>query len=206
MTKISDTDMLLERNSVTGDTAIHFSLALCPQKCRNLCREPSFSITGGWKSSCASCSVNPWFSAVQEFQFRLAPCVLFYIRQLVWFYCIQNVDSWGAFQSLMIEKLDSRMKTDFFKISSFPDKFSNKYQIKVSINTNIWISLNPLILFHRCLLYSQVYLSQFLLFFHLLFSVFSSLPNLKILDGVPKLPEDCSPPDTSFFPRMCTVL
>ncbi|XP_046780209.1 leucine-rich repeat-containing protein 46 isoform X1 [Gallus gallus] len=36
--------------------------------------------------------------------------------------------------------------------------------------------------------------------------VFSSLPNLKILDGVPKLPEDCSPPDTSFFPRMCTVL
>ncbi|XP_015727496.1 protein tilB homolog isoform X4 [Coturnix japonica] len=36
--------------------------------------------------------------------------------------------------------------------------------------------------------------------------VFSSLPNLKILDGVPKLPEDCSPPDTSFLPRMCTVL
>ncbi|XP_031470450.1 leucine-rich repeat-containing protein 46-like isoform X2 [Phasianus colchicus] len=36
--------------------------------------------------------------------------------------------------------------------------------------------------------------------------VFSSLPNLKVLDGVPKLPEDYSPPDTSFFPRMCTVL
>ncbi|XP_048811104.1 uncharacterized protein LOC125697658 isoform X2 [Lagopus muta] len=36
--------------------------------------------------------------------------------------------------------------------------------------------------------------------------VFSSLPNLKVLDGVPKLPEDYSLPDTSFFPRMCTVL
>lgn len=47
MTKISDTDMLLERKSVTGDAAIRFSLALCPQKCRNLCRELSFSITGG---------------------------------------------------------------------------------------------------------------------------------------------------------------
>ncbi|NXV88069.1 AN322 protein, partial [Calonectris borealis] len=29
--------------------------------------------------------------------------------------------------------------------------------------------------------------------------VFSSLPNLKMLDGIPKLPEDCSPPDTRFF-------
>ncbi|XP_053842456.1 uncharacterized protein LOC128812224 isoform X3 [Vidua macroura] len=37
-------------------------------------------------------------------------------------------------------------------------------------------------------------------------SVFSNLPNLKILDGIPKLPEDCSPPDVSFFFRMCTIL
>ncbi|XP_075273498.1 uncharacterized protein LOC104334448 isoform X2 [Opisthocomus hoazin] len=36
--------------------------------------------------------------------------------------------------------------------------------------------------------------------------VFSSLPNLKMLDGIPKLPEDCSPPDTSFFFKMCTIL
>ncbi|XP_053807941.1 protein tilB homolog isoform X3 [Vidua chalybeata] len=36
--------------------------------------------------------------------------------------------------------------------------------------------------------------------------VFSNLPNLKILDGIPKLPEDCSPPDVSFFFRMCTIL
>ncbi|RLW00656.1 hypothetical protein DV515_00008559, partial [Chloebia gouldiae] len=31
--------------------------------------------------------------------------------------------------------------------------------------------------------------------------VFSNLPNLKILDGIPKLPEDCSPPDVKFFYR-----
>ncbi|OWK60558.1 hypothetical protein RLOC_00011856 [Lonchura striata] len=36
--------------------------------------------------------------------------------------------------------------------------------------------------------------------------VFSNLPNLKILDGIPKLPEDCSPPDVKFFYRMCTLL
>ncbi|XP_041898328.1 uncharacterized protein LOC121671147 [Corvus kubaryi] len=36
--------------------------------------------------------------------------------------------------------------------------------------------------------------------------VFSNLPNLKILDGIPKLPEDCSPPDVRFFYRMCTIL
>ncbi|NWT42031.1 AN322 protein, partial [Chroicocephalus maculipennis] len=36
--------------------------------------------------------------------------------------------------------------------------------------------------------------------------VFSSLPNLKMLDGIPKLPEDCSPPDTRFFFKMCTIL
>ncbi|XP_062459175.1 uncharacterized protein LOC134155725 isoform X1 [Pezoporus occidentalis] len=36
--------------------------------------------------------------------------------------------------------------------------------------------------------------------------VFSSLPNLKMLDGIPKLPEDCSSPDISFFFKMCTIL
>ncbi|XP_017689084.1 PREDICTED: uncharacterized protein LOC108506513 isoform X2 [Lepidothrix coronata] len=36
--------------------------------------------------------------------------------------------------------------------------------------------------------------------------VFSSLPNLKMLDGIPKLPEDCSPPDIRFFYKMCTIL
>ncbi|XP_027541666.1 uncharacterized protein LOC113968885 isoform X2 [Neopelma chrysocephalum] len=36
--------------------------------------------------------------------------------------------------------------------------------------------------------------------------VFSSLPNLKMLDGIPKLPEDCSPPDIGFFYKMCTIL
>ncbi|KAM3669363.1 uncharacterized protein LOC132077775 [Ammospiza nelsoni] len=36
--------------------------------------------------------------------------------------------------------------------------------------------------------------------------VFSNLPNLKILDGIPKLPEDCSPPEVRFFYRMCTIL
>lgn len=118
MTKISNTDTLLERNGITGGATIYFSLAPCPQKCRNLCREPSFSIAGGWKLSCASCSVNPWFSAVQEFQCRPAPhrMLSFTIRQLVWFYSIQIVDSWGAFQSLMIQKLDSRMKTEIYKL------------------------------------------------------------------------------------------
>ncbi|XP_027751944.1 uncharacterized protein LOC114063692 isoform X2 [Empidonax traillii] len=37
-------------------------------------------------------------------------------------------------------------------------------------------------------------------------SVFSSLPNLKMLDGIPKLPEDCSPPEIRFFYKMCTIL
>ncbi|NXW56126.1 TILB protein, partial [Eurystomus gularis] len=36
--------------------------------------------------------------------------------------------------------------------------------------------------------------------------VFSSLPNLKMLDGVPKLPEDCSPPEIRFFFKTCTIL
>ncbi|XP_071422715.1 protein tilB homolog isoform X2 [Pithys albifrons albifrons] len=36
--------------------------------------------------------------------------------------------------------------------------------------------------------------------------VFSSLPNLKMLDGIPKLPEDCSPPEIRFFYKMCTIL
>ncbi|XP_061227671.1 leucine-rich repeat-containing protein 46-like isoform X3 [Neopsephotus bourkii] len=36
--------------------------------------------------------------------------------------------------------------------------------------------------------------------------VFSSLPNLKMLDGIPKLPEDCSSPDNSFFFKTCTIL
>ncbi|XP_008948077.1 PREDICTED: uncharacterized protein LOC103782081 [Merops nubicus] len=36
--------------------------------------------------------------------------------------------------------------------------------------------------------------------------VFSSLPNLKTLDGIPKLPEDCSPPDIRFIFKMCTIL
>ncbi|XP_063264307.1 protein tilB homolog isoform X2 [Prinia subflava] len=36
--------------------------------------------------------------------------------------------------------------------------------------------------------------------------VFSNLPNLKMLDGIPKLPEDCSPPAVRFFYRMCTIL
>ncbi|XP_030349392.1 uncharacterized protein LOC115611124 isoform X3 [Strigops habroptila] len=36
--------------------------------------------------------------------------------------------------------------------------------------------------------------------------VFSSLPNLKMLDGIPKLPEDCSPPDIRGFFKMCTIL
>ncbi|KFV78062.1 Protein tilB, partial [Struthio camelus australis] len=36
--------------------------------------------------------------------------------------------------------------------------------------------------------------------------VFSSLPNLKTLDGVPQLPEDCSPPEINFLSKMCTIL
>ncbi|KAM9542864.1 uncharacterized protein ACIB01_010942 isoform 1-T1 [Guaruba guarouba] len=36
--------------------------------------------------------------------------------------------------------------------------------------------------------------------------VFSSLPNLKMLDGIPKLPEDCSSPDIRGFFKMCTIL
>ncbi|XP_053929898.1 protein tilB homolog isoform X2 [Cuculus canorus] len=36
--------------------------------------------------------------------------------------------------------------------------------------------------------------------------VFSSLPNLKMLDGIPKLPEDCSPPDIRVFFKVCTIL
>ncbi|XP_074048826.1 acidic leucine-rich nuclear phosphoprotein 32 family member B-like [Macrotis lagotis] len=35
--------------------------------------------------------------------------------------------------------------------------------------------------------------------------VFSSLPNLKILDGVPKLPEDHSLPEMSLFSKMCII-
>ncbi|CAM9333782.1 unnamed protein product [Bubo scandiacus] len=36
--------------------------------------------------------------------------------------------------------------------------------------------------------------------------VFSSLPTLKMLDGIPKLPEDCSTPDIRGFFKMCTLL
>ncbi|EMP39840.1 Neuroserpin [Chelonia mydas] len=36
--------------------------------------------------------------------------------------------------------------------------------------------------------------------------VFSNLPNLRTLDGVPKLPEDCPPPEISFRSKMCTIL
>ncbi|XP_048360794.1 uncharacterized protein LOC125437372 isoform X4 [Sphaerodactylus townsendi] len=36
-------------------------------------------------------------------------------------------------------------------------------------------------------------------------SVFSKLPNLKMLDGIPKLPED-RPPHTSFLSKTCTIL
>ncbi|NXG63553.1 TILB protein, partial [Hemiprocne comata] len=36
--------------------------------------------------------------------------------------------------------------------------------------------------------------------------VFSSLPNLKMLDGIPKLPEDHSPPKIRFIFKMCTIL
>lgn len=211
MTKISNTDTLLERNGITGGATIYFSLAPCPQKCRNLCREPSFSIAGGWKLSCASCSVNPWFSAVQEFQCRPAPhrVLSFTIRQLVWFYSIQIVDSRGAFQSLMIQKLDSRMKTEIYKLvlyqinsaTNAKSRFPSTQSYLNFTESADCFSSEPTS-FAR----PQRYLSQFLLFFHLLFSVFSSLPNLKVLDGVPKLPEDYSPPDTSFFPRMCTVL
>lgn len=53
---------------------------------------------------------------------------------------------------------------------------------------------------------SPDYLSQFLLFFCLSLSVFSSLPNLKLLDGIPKLPEDSSAPGPRFCFRLCTIL
>ncbi|CAM4716034.1 unnamed protein product [Lepidochelys kempii] len=36
--------------------------------------------------------------------------------------------------------------------------------------------------------------------------VFSDLPNLRMLDGVPKLPEDCPPPEISFRSKTCTIL
>ncbi|XP_077203939.1 uncharacterized protein LOC143842578 isoform X2 [Paroedura picta] len=36
--------------------------------------------------------------------------------------------------------------------------------------------------------------------------VFSKLPNLRMLDGIPKLPEDHPPPQTGFLFKMCTVL
>ncbi|XP_061490482.1 leucine-rich repeat-containing protein 23-like [Rhineura floridana] len=36
--------------------------------------------------------------------------------------------------------------------------------------------------------------------------VFSNLPNLKMLDGILKLPEDCPPPETSFLSKICTIL
>ncbi|XP_069474599.1 leucine-rich repeat-containing protein 46-like [Ambystoma mexicanum] len=36
--------------------------------------------------------------------------------------------------------------------------------------------------------------------------VFSILPNLKMLDGIPKLPEDWSPARNSFFTNMCIIL
>ncbi|VCW98408.1 unnamed protein product, partial [Gulo gulo] len=35
--------------------------------------------------------------------------------------------------------------------------------------------------------------------------VFSCLPNLKTLDGIPKLPEDSSPPEASIFSKMCII-
>ncbi|XP_066203026.1 uncharacterized protein [Saccopteryx leptura] len=35
--------------------------------------------------------------------------------------------------------------------------------------------------------------------------VFSCLPSLKMLDGIPKLPEDSSPPETSIFSKLCIV-
>ncbi|XP_023593648.1 uncharacterized protein LOC101341097 [Trichechus manatus latirostris] len=34
---------------------------------------------------------------------------------------------------------------------------------------------------------------------------FSCLPNLQMVDGIQKLPEDCSPPETSIFSKMCTI-
>ncbi|KAK1162512.1 hypothetical protein AOXY_G17388 [Acipenser oxyrinchus oxyrinchus] len=36
--------------------------------------------------------------------------------------------------------------------------------------------------------------------------VFSSLPNLKLLDGIPKLPADCAPLQSTDTSRMCTIL
>ncbi|XP_075794494.1 uncharacterized protein LOC106732599 isoform X2 [Pelodiscus sinensis] len=36
--------------------------------------------------------------------------------------------------------------------------------------------------------------------------VFSNLPNLRMLDGVPKLPEDCPPPEISSLSKICTIL
>ncbi|XP_053246430.1 protein tilB homolog [Podarcis raffonei] len=36
--------------------------------------------------------------------------------------------------------------------------------------------------------------------------VFSNLPNLKMLDGILKLPEDCPPPETNFMSKICTIL
>ncbi|XP_071076867.1 acidic leucine-rich nuclear phosphoprotein 32-related protein [Desmodus rotundus] len=33
--------------------------------------------------------------------------------------------------------------------------------------------------------------------------VFSCLPNLKVLDGIPKLPEDSPPPETNIFSKLC---
>ncbi|KAF5922142.1 hypothetical protein HPG69_007028, partial [Diceros bicornis minor] len=35
--------------------------------------------------------------------------------------------------------------------------------------------------------------------------VFSCLPNLKMLDGILKLPEDSSPPETNIFSNICVV-
>ncbi|XP_004756574.1 protein phosphatase 1 regulatory subunit 7 isoform X1 [Mustela putorius furo] len=35
--------------------------------------------------------------------------------------------------------------------------------------------------------------------------VFSCLPNLKMLDGIPKLPEDSSPPEANMFSKMCII-
>ncbi|XP_077015271.1 uncharacterized protein LOC143682480 isoform X3 [Tamandua tetradactyla] len=35
--------------------------------------------------------------------------------------------------------------------------------------------------------------------------VFSCLPNLKMLDGILKLPKDCSPPEANIFSKMCNI-
>ncbi|KAJ8797707.1 hypothetical protein J1605_017133 [Eschrichtius robustus] len=47
--------------------------------------------------------------------------------------------------------------------------------------------------------------SYFYFFFNFCFRVFSCLPNLKMLDGILKLPQDTSPPETNIFSKICIV-